>query len=281
MRAGACRVLELFIELVRSSKGTPRYGGTPPKARMVAGAADGCNRQLTKIPANQRFLPALTGAFLLRSPPCETADPKVAAARRGRSAAGLLVHRIDTIGRGRADGAERRQAGRRASQLGVGGAPAALRGRGLPRPGAGGAGAPRGPLERARPGGGRRDAGERRSCAARSPPRSDGSAALLRELYVQGEPDPIAVILGATSLDEAMAGIEGLSRATAQNERLVRRGGRRRAGGSTELRVDLAAQRDAARRRPRRRARRRRRRLAAAVAGQRETVASDPPPGRR
>ena len=32
-------------------------------------------------------------------------------------------------------------------------------------------------------------------------------------LYIQGEPDPIAVILGATSLDEAVAGIEGLSRA--------------------------------------------------------------------
>ena len=46
-------------------------------------------------------------------------------------------------------------------------------------------------------------------------------AVLLRALYIQGEPDPISVILGATSLDEAMAGIEGLSRATAQNERLV------------------------------------------------------------
>lgn len=45
-------------------------------------------------------------------------------------------------------------------------------------------------------------------------------AALLRALYIQGEPDPISVILGATSLDEAVAGIEGLSRATAQNRRL-------------------------------------------------------------
>ena len=45
-------------------------------------------------------------------------------------------------------------------------------------------------------------------------------ATLLRALYIQGEPDPISVILGATSLDEAMAGIEGLSRATAQNRRL-------------------------------------------------------------
>jgi 3D (Asp-Asp-Asp) domain-containing protein len=45
-------------------------------------------------------------------------------------------------------------------------------------------------------------------------------AALLRELYMDGEPDPISVILGATSLDEAVAGIEGLSRATTQNRRL-------------------------------------------------------------
>lgn len=45
-------------------------------------------------------------------------------------------------------------------------------------------------------------------------------ATLLRVLYIQGEPDPISVILGATSLDEAIAGIEGLSRATAQNRRL-------------------------------------------------------------
>jgi 3D (Asp-Asp-Asp) domain-containing protein len=45
-------------------------------------------------------------------------------------------------------------------------------------------------------------------------------AVLLRDLYVRGAPDPIAVILGATSLDEAMVGIEGLSRATALNERL-------------------------------------------------------------
>ncbi|MEO5632363.1 3D domain-containing protein [Gaiella sp.] len=45
-------------------------------------------------------------------------------------------------------------------------------------------------------------------------------AMLLRALYIQGEPDPISVILGATSLEEAVAGIEGLSRATAQNRRL-------------------------------------------------------------
>ena len=50
--------------------------------------------------------------------------------------------------------------------------------------------------------------------------------ALLRQLYIEGEPDPIAVILGATTLDEVMTGIDGLTRATAQNERLARGSGR-------------------------------------------------------
>jgi 3D (Asp-Asp-Asp) domain-containing protein len=47
-------------------------------------------------------------------------------------------------------------------------------------------------------------------------------AALLRALYVNGEADPIAVVLGASSLDEMLAGIDGLQRATAQSRRLVR-----------------------------------------------------------
>ena len=68
-------------------------------------------------------------------------------------------------------------------------------------------------------------------------------AALLRDLYIQGEPDPIAVILGATSLDEAVAGIEGLSRATAQNERLGVEA-EQRARRLARLRADLAAQRE-------------------------------------
>ena len=97
-------------------------------------------------------------------------------------------------------------------------------------------------------------------------------AALLRDLYIQGEPDPIAVILGATSLDEAVAGIEGLSRATAQNERLGSEA-EQRARRLAQLRTDLAGQRerlDAARSEARRGAAR----LATAVAGQRETIAT-------
>lgn len=47
-------------------------------------------------------------------------------------------------------------------------------------------------------------------------------ATTLRALYIDGDPDPIAVVLGAQSLDEVMAGIESLQRATAQNRRLAR-----------------------------------------------------------
>ncbi len=67
-------------------------------------------------------------------------------------------------------------------------------------------------------------------------------AQLLRALYIEGEPDPIAVILGATSLDEAIAGIEGLSRATAQNERLGAEA-LRRAAQLDRLRQGLASRR--------------------------------------
>ena len=96
--------------------------------------------------------------------------------------------------------------------------------------------------------------------------------ALLRQLYIEGEPDPIAVILGATTLDEVMTGIDGLTRATAQNERLAREAAEK-GQRLTELRVDLAAQRDrldGAREAARMQATAR---LAAAVSGQRETVA--------
>ena len=96
-------------------------------------------------------------------------------------------------------------------------------------------------------------------------------AVLLRHLYIQGEPDPIAVILGATTLEEVMAEIDGLSRATALNERLAREAAHR-ARELTRLRADLAARRaslDSARAA----ADTGTRRLAAAVAGQRATLA--------
>jgi 3D (Asp-Asp-Asp) domain-containing protein len=95
--------------------------------------------------------------------------------------------------------------------------------------------------------------------------------ALLRELYIKGTPDPIAVILGATSIEEVVTGIDGLSRATAQNERLAREAaekGKRLAS----LRVELAAQRDSLDS-ARAAARAGTTRLAAAVSGRRATVA--------
>ena len=51
------------------------------------------------------------------------------------------------------------------------------------------------------------------------------------------------MILGATTLDEVMTGIEGLSRATAQNQRLAREAAEKGERLSA-LRVELATQRD-------------------------------------
>ncbi len=46
-------------------------------------------------------------------------------------------------------------------------------------------------------------------------------ASLLRTLYVEGSPDPIAIILGASSIDEAVTGIDELARAAALNRGLA------------------------------------------------------------
>jgi 3D (Asp-Asp-Asp) domain-containing protein len=96
-------------------------------------------------------------------------------------------------------------------------------------------------------------------------------ATLLRELYIQGEPDPIAVILGATTLEEVISGIDNLSRATAQNERLAREAAEKGESLSA-LRVALAGQRDRLDS-ARAAARDGTARLAAAVSGQRQTLA--------
>lgn len=48
-------------------------------------------------------------------------------------------------------------------------------------------------------------------------------ATLLRRLYVEGEPDPIAVLLGARSLSGMLAGIDELERATLRNRDLAAR----------------------------------------------------------
>ena len=44
---------------------------------------------------------------------------------------------------------------------------------------------------------------------------------LARALYQQSGNDPLAVLLGAKSLDEAIAGLDGISRAAGQNNRIV------------------------------------------------------------
>ncbi len=46
---------------------------------------------------------------------------------------------------------------------------------------------------------------------------------LLRSLYQQNEVDPLAVVLGAQSLDEALTGLDSLSRAGRENVRVVER----------------------------------------------------------
>jgi 3D (Asp-Asp-Asp) domain-containing protein len=97
-------------------------------------------------------------------------------------------------------------------------------------------------------------------------------ATLLRTLYVQGEADPIAVILGASSLDEVMAGIDGLTRSTALNERLGLEAANR-AHRLALLRRSLADRR-ASLSTARSAARAGTQRLAEAAAGKRQTLAS-------
>ena len=46
-------------------------------------------------------------------------------------------------------------------------------------------------------------------------------ATLLRRLYVEGSPEPVAVLLGARSLPAVLEGIDGLERATRLNRRLA------------------------------------------------------------
>lgn len=43
----------------------------------------------------------------------------------------------------------------------------------------------------------------------------------VRDLYIAGEPDPLAVVLGASSLDEVVVGIDDLRRAASQNQSTI------------------------------------------------------------
>jgi 3D (Asp-Asp-Asp) domain-containing protein len=64
-------------------------------------------------------------------------------------------------------------------------------------------------------------------------------ADLVRALYQQPGQDPLAVVLGAESLDEALAGLDGLSRAAGQSNRIVERAGvARRRLATLDARLD-------------------------------------------
>jgi cystine transport system substrate-binding protein len=69
-------------------------------------------------------------------------------------------------------------------------------------------------------------------------------AQTVRSLYIDGDADPISVILGASSLDELVAGVESLSRAAEQNRRLIEQA-RSRTGELRVLRLQLGARRRA------------------------------------
>lgn len=43
----------------------------------------------------------------------------------------------------------------------------------------------------------------------------------LRDLYIQGQPDPVAIFLGATSLDQAFSAIDVVTRTSLQNRHLI------------------------------------------------------------
>lgn len=58
-------------------------------------------------------------------------------------------------------------------------------------------------------------------------------AALVRALYEQPGQDPLAIVLGAASLEEALAGLDGLDRAAVQSNRILEQ--------AREARAELAA----------------------------------------
>jgi peptidoglycan DL-endopeptidase CwlO len=69
---------------------------------------------------------------------------------------------------------------------------------------------------------------------------------LVRALYQQSGSDPLAILLGARSLEEAFAGLDGISRAAGQNDRIVEqaRGARTRLAGLASRLADRDAELD-------------------------------------
>jgi peptidoglycan DL-endopeptidase CwlO len=69
----------------------------------------------------------------------------------------------------------------------------------------------------------------------------------LRELYVEGDPDPLAVLLGAASLDDAITSLENLGRFATQDREIIEQVREARAAVRSAL-EDLAAREDELRR---------------------------------
>jgi peptidoglycan DL-endopeptidase CwlO len=69
----------------------------------------------------------------------------------------------------------------------------------------------------------------------------------LRELYVEGDPDPLAVLLGAASLDDAITSLENLGRFATQDRGIIEQVREARAAVRSAL-EDLAAREDELRR---------------------------------
>ena len=68
-------------------------------------------------------------------------------------------------------------------------------------------------------------------------------ASLIRTLYQQPGSDPLAILLGAESLEEAFAGLDGISRAAGENSRIIQQA--RSARTRLSALAERLAQRDA------------------------------------
>ena len=93
---------------------------------------------------------------------------------------------------------------------------------------------------------------------------------LLRRLYVEGDAEPVAVLLGARSLDAVLEGVDGLERAVRRNHELIARAHRQ--ARALRLRLAQVRRAQAELRRTQHLAAIATSRLEAATAGRRATV---------
>ena len=127
MMAEACRVLDLVIELVRSSKGATLLSAPLRRQDRSRG---GCRMQTRtdRNPCKHPVSTGLTGDFLLRSAPCGRGELALAAALHGPSRRAPR-HRIDTFAQRRRDRPRPLLEGAVAAPGRVGGAARSLCGR--------------------------------------------------------------------------------------------------------------------------------------------------------